>query len=282
VGLALASATFSLLAMLPKEDFLAWGWRIPFLASAILLGVSLFVRKSVDESPAFKAAKSAGSIERVPVVNLLKTQWRQIVLVFGLVAAITLGPYIYTIFIVSYATNQLGMQASVITGAAALASLVAAVTNPIFGHLSDRIGRRRVFMGGTVLSVITAFPFFWLVELRSPWITALAIIFQSGIVISMMGGVQGSLFSELFNTENRYSGFAFGREISSAVFAGFGPVLAVTLMNYADGKSWGIASMMVVVALISFVSTMMVPETSGANIQEPDGTGDKPTKVLPI
>ena len=265
-GLLAASATFSLLTLMPDDAFLAWGWRLPFLASIVLVGVGLFVRARIGETPAFEKTAARGSTERVPLIHVFRLEWRGLLAVAALIAAIQSGVYVYSVYAVTYATDQLGIAAPVAVGGVTISALVAVFAIPAFGALSDRVGRRPVYGGGALLSGLCAFPFFWLLGTKTTAGVWFAIALQAGVLVPMMAGVQGALFSELFRTRLRYSGFAIGRETSTAVFGGLAPFVSTAVVAATGGASWPVALFLMASCVLTLVAVAAIPETYQADV----------------
>ena len=267
-GLVLATGIFALVSSLPEDQFLAWGWRIPFLLSIILLGVGLYIRLAILESPTFRQAQESRTMARIPVVELLRSYPKQVLVAIGARFAPDIGFYVCGTFIVSYATAQLGVPSNLILGGVALAAAIELLTVPLFGALSDRVGRRLVYMGGAIFWVLLAFPFFWLVDTGVTPLIWLAIILAFAIGHSSMWSVAAALYSELFGTRVRYSGASLGYQLSITVGGGPAPFIATALVAWSGGSPWPVSMYLVVAALISLLSLYLAAETFQIDLSE--------------
>ncbi|WP_239014535.1 MFS transporter [Archangium violaceum] len=278
-GLLVANAVFSVFSRLPEEQFVAWGWRVPFLFSAVLIGIGVFIRHSVAESPAFRAHQaraattqaSASAGARIPALEALRTYPRQILLAMGARFAENGFFYIVTTFVLTYGTGQLKLERSTMLTAVLGATAVHLVVIPAFGALSDVLGRRPVYLGGAVGCAVLAFPFFWLIDTQSTGLIWLAITL--GIIAhAAMYGPQASFFSELFGTRVRYSGASLGYQLASVFAGGLSPLIATALLTESGGRSWPVSLYMVGLALITLVSVYLSAETFREHLTESSAT----------
>lgn len=259
-GLLVATAVFSGVSRLPEERFLAWGWRVPFLLSAVLIGMGVFIRLSVAESPVFRARKPQAAEASPPVFEALRTYPRQILLAMGARFAENGFFYIVTTFILTYCTERLHLPRSMVLNGVLVATSVHLVAIPTFGAASDRFGRRPVYLGGAVACGVLAFPFFWLVDTKETGLIWLAIVL--GIIAhAAMYGPQASFFSELFGTRVRYSAASLGYQLASVFAGGLSPVIATALLAQSGGKAWPISLYVVGLALVTLVSVYLSAET---------------------
>ena len=260
-GLLLATLVFNAFSSLPEKDFIAWGWRVPFLLGLLLLGIGLFIRLAVVESPVFLAMKAARpAAARPPIFEVLTKYRRNVLLAMGARFAENAFFYIFTVFVLSYATKQLDLPKATILNGVLLGSAVQLVCIPCFGALSDRVGRRPVYLGGAVFLALFAFPFFWLVDQKST-VAVWAAIVVGLIGHSAMYGPQAAFFSELFGTNVRYSGASLGYQLASPLAGGLAPLIATALLQWSGGQPWPIAVYLVVMALITIVSVWLAKET---------------------
>lgn len=268
LGLVLSSGALLLTTSLTTdEQFAAWGWRLPFLASLLLIALGLWIRLRLEETPAFDEATEDVAPDKAPLVTLVKTQWRSMLLVMGLVAAPLSFSHLYQVFALSYMAEQ-GYERSTGTLGLLVAGLVVMVTAPLAGIASDRFGRRPVLMVGAAYAIAFAFPFFALVDSGRPALAMLALALAQGGSVGIMFGVQGVILSELFSTASRYSGAAVSRELAAVVFGGFGPLIAVSLAASAGGASWPVGIYVVVLAAVTLVSAFLAPETYRDKLSE--------------
>ncbi|SES75701.1 MFS transporter [Stigmatella erecta] len=269
-GLLVANAVFSLFSSLPEDQFLSWGWRVPFLFSALLIGIGVFIRLGVAESPAFRAAHQQKSPEPrgLPVIEVLRTYPKQILLAMGARFAENGFFYIVTTFVLAYGTS-IGMERSAMLQAVLVATCVHLVAIPSFGALSDVLGRRPVYLGGAVGCALLAFPFFWLIDTKQTGAIWLAI--SMGIVAhAAMYGPQASFFSELFGTRVRYSGASLGYQLASVFAGGLSPLVATALLQATGNEPWSVSLYMVGLALITIVSVYLSAETFRETLETTD------------
>lgn len=256
-GLVLASLVLGAFMLLPKEDFLGWGWRIPFILGAVLMLVGLWLRRAITESPEFAAAIAARALEpeqerkRIPLVEALRTGRRGILITFAAKAAETCTFYLITVFALTLAKNGAGE--STARNGILVASVVAILTIGVFGVLADRIGTRTVYMAGAGFMVLFAFPFFWLAGAGSAWTLWTALIVGLAVAHSLMYAAQASYFSALFDTKVRFTGASLGYQLGAAIVGGFTPLIAAWLLIRSGGATWPVASYIAGVCLVSFL-----------------------------
>ncbi|MDP4025377.1 MFS transporter [Methylobacterium sp. NEAU 140] len=261
LGMLLASGAFWLVSQLPQEDFLSWGWRLPFLASIVMIAFGLYVRACIDETPVFeKVVERGGAKARNPILDSITKQPRNFFVVLGARLAENGFGYLFPVFGLSYAVNTLGFpkDATLFVLMSSYAVQIAATIG--FAALSDRIGRRPIYISGAVIGCLIAFPFFWLLESRS-FLASIGAFWLAQLAIGMMFGVQAAYFSELFGPARRFSGFAFARELGSLIAGGPAPALATALVSWASGSSWPVAIYAIVLGVITAVAVWMGPET---------------------
>jgi metabolite-proton symporter len=272
-GNLLATAVLALLASVQSDaDFLAWGWRIPFLLSGVLVVIGLWIRLSVSESPIFlEAQKNAPKLEKAPVLVLLRHNWREVLIAMGARFAENVSYYVITAFILVYVVTGLGLSKSVGLNAVLIASAVHLVTIPLWGHLSDRFGRRSIYLVGAVGMGVWIFAFFALLDTKDPVLITLAT--TVGLVLhGAMYGPQAAFFSELFGTRVRYSGASVGYQLASIAAGALAPLIATALLK-AYGSSFPIAVYVVITCVITVVAVVLARETRGADLEERDRVG---------
>lgn len=270
VGLLLSTGIFALnSALLTEDQFLSWGWRIPFLLSILVAGVGLFIRLRVQETPEFAQVEETHTQAQIPLLTVIRNSPKEVLLSAGLVVN-GVQSYILQVFVLSYVTQQLGLSTNVALTALLVAGAVAIFTCPFFGALSDRIGRRPVYIGGAAFQALFAFPLFWLLDAREPLLIGLAMVLGLAVGNAAVFGLQGSFLSEIFGTRTRYSGVVLGRELPTAIFGGTAPFVAVALTAWSGGDTWSISLYWLVFAIIMGVSAYMLPETFRRDLTEPE------------
>jgi MFS family permease len=262
VGNLLAAGAFALVSMLPRAEQLAWGWRLPFLASILLVGIGIYVRLRVTETSVFtEAVLNRGKVERNPATAALRMHPRNFMVVLGSRLAENGLGYLFPVFGLSYVINTLGVPRQEALSALMLAFGIELFTILGFAALSDKIGRKPVYMFGALSGVALAFPFFWMVGTKEwVWI-ALAFILARAWVTAAMFGPQAAYFAELFPPQRRFAGFAFARELGSLLAGGPAPFLATALVAWASGAWWPVAVYVVILSLLTAFAVYCGPET---------------------
>jgi metabolite-proton symporter len=262
IGLLLSTAMVQLMSVTTGPDFLTWGWRVPFLASLVLVGVGLYVRLRVLESPAFTAVKESQSVLRVPVLEAFRHQWREI-LTSAFVRMSEQAPfYLFVTFVLSYGTRQLGLSRTNLLTDTLIAAAIGLVSVPLFGYLSDLIGRRVMYGIGIVCTALYAFPYFGLLNTRQAGLVLLAIIL-SLLFHDMQYGPQAALIAESFGPNIRYSGAGIGYQLASVVAGGPAPLIAAAIVE-RTGSSTGISLYIVGCCVVSFVALLFMPRRGEA------------------
>jgi metabolite-proton symporter len=257
LGLVLSTAAFSAVGMLDDEAFLSWGWRVPFLLSSILIIVGLVVRLKLMESPVFAQLEANGNTARMPVKEAVTRHTGSIASAAGAFIIINSVFYLVTVLGLSWATTHLGIARGTFLGAVLAAAVIMCFTVPLFGALSDRLGRRPVFAAGTILVALFAFPLFAMIESGSTSLLFLGIIVMMGLGHPLMYGPQAALYSEMFPPEVRYSGASLGYQIGG-MLGGLVPLVASALLVTYDNASWPMAALLAVIALISLGSLLTI------------------------
>ncbi len=260
IGLVLATLSFALVTRLPEAEFLAWGWRIPFLVSIVLLALGTFVRARIDETPVFEAMRAAGKLSANPVGEAFVKNARTFWIAVGLKLSEVSWVYLLTVFVVVYATTRLSLPKQLMLDAVMYAALFELVTIPFFGWLSDRIGRRPLYIAGALFSMAFAFPLFWMLESKSAAIVFTAVIIAMNFGHGMMFGPESTYFPELFGARVRYSGASFGFQVAAALGGGFAPIIATALAGYFGGTT-GVSVMMIGLAAITLAAALAARET---------------------
>jgi metabolite-proton symporter len=264
-GLILAQLVFVLVGNgLSDEQFASWGWRLPFLFSIVLVGVGLYVRLSVEESPVFRALRAERARSTSPIVEVFRERPRALVVASVSFIANTAIGYVFLAYLLSYGTSVLKVSRNlmllvVIVGSVSwLVSIVAAAI------WSDRIGRRPVYLVGSVLLVLWSFPFFLLVDSRDTALMVIAVIVLT-IGLGASYGPQSALFAELFEARYRYSGASFSYAVGAVLGGGFAPLIA-TALQASTGTSLSVSAYMIAVGLVSLIAVWAMPETLGRDV----------------
>jgi MHS family shikimate/dehydroshikimate transporter-like MFS transporter len=262
LGMALGTASFFALAYLGDQQFMSWGWRIPFAASAALVVVGIFIRLRIDETPDFKRVLREGNVSRLPVLETIRRHPKD--LLIGLGARITEISWIYvlTIFGLSYAVTNLGLPRSLVLGAISLGAASELVTIPLFGHLSDHVGRRRIYLLGCVAAICLSFPIFWAIATRDPIIVVSAFVIGMSVGHGIMYGVQASFLSEMFPSNRRYSGASLGYQIAAPIGGGLVPLAAAAIVGLTHGATWPVSLLMILIASMTVLAVMAARETA--------------------
>jgi metabolite-proton symporter len=263
LGSLISAAVVALVSTLPKDQFAAWGWRVPFLLSVLLLGVGLFVRLKVVESPLFAAVKKDRAESRLPILDVLRRPKPVLLACCVGIGAFT-AQSLLTSYLIAYATG-IGYPRPQVLTALTVSAAVALVVLPCASTLSDRIGRRPVVLTGAVLSAATAFPVLALVDSKSSGSLILAVVIGHGISQSLMYGPLGALFSEMFGTEVRYTGASLGYQGATLVGAGFSPMIAGSLVA-SSGNGTPVALLLCGGSLITALTVWFVRETSRTSL----------------
>jgi metabolite-proton symporter len=263
-GLFLANLAVLAFSQMSGEQFLAWGWRVPFILSLLLVGVGLYIRLGILETPIFTKLVTERRIERTPVLEAIKLHWREIILSAVLRLAEQAPFYIFTAFIFSYGTGTLHTSQNFLLTAVLTASVVSFVSIPLFGYLSDRIGRKAMYMIGAAVTGVFGFVYFAMLN------TGLAAIIFLAIVISliphdMMYGPQAALIAENFTGRLRYSGCSLGYQLASVIAGGPAPLIATWLFGTYH-SSYAIAAYIACCAILTVIATALVTDYTGKDI----------------
>jgi MFS transporter, MHS family, shikimate and dehydroshikimate transport protein len=267
LGLVTSYGVFTLVtSMMPQTDFLAWGWRIPFLLSIVLLGVGWYVRARLPETPLFEDIKRRGAIAASPFFEMIFKNPRSFLIAVGLKISEVSWVYILTVFVVIYGTTTLQLPRQLLLNAVFLAALVEVITIPLFGWLADLWGRRNLYFLGTFFTVCFAFPLFWLLDTKNPQTIVLAVIIALSFGHGTMFGIQSAYFPELFGTRVRYTGASFGFQLSAAVGGGLSPIIATVLADYMGGTA-GVSLLLILLAVVTFIATLFARETKDESLR---------------
>lgn len=258
VGLLLGTLALSLMTLLPEAAFMSWGWRVPFILSAFLVIFGLWIRKGIEETPSFKKVQEKGEVAKIPFIETMRTHWKEVLIAVGAKVVETAPFYIFGTFIVSYATSQLGFSRTATLNAVTIATIVTTILIPIMGRLSDKVGRKKLYVGGTILMMLYAFPYFWLLHQGSVALLIVATILGLGIIWAPITAVLGTMFSEIFKSNVRYTGITLGYQIGAAVAGGTAPLVATALLATFNDSYVPVALYIILTAAISLIAVATV------------------------
>ena len=257
-GLLLSTLVFALAARLPEDQFYAWGWRIPFLLSVLLVGVGLIIRLRIIETPAFMRIKEARAEAQRPIVEVLRSHPKQVLLAMGARVADNGSFYVYTVFVLVYGTQKVGIDRQTVLNGILIGAACMLFAIPLFGALSDRLGRRPVYLFGAGVTALFAYPLFWLLDTGSTPLVWLALVVALVFAHAPMYGPQAAFLAELFGARVRYSGASLGAQLSTVVAGGLSPFIATLLLPYGRAAlAWYLVGM----ALITIAAVLLASET---------------------
>ena len=262
LGLLLALAVLNIVSLSGSPAwFNAIGWRIPFLLSIVLIGLGLWIRLGILETPVFARMLERRQVHQTPVLEVIRHHWRQIALTCLIRTGQQAPFYLFTTFLVSYGTSTLGFSRNFLFGTVLVASCVSLVTTPLFGHLSDRIGRKRMYVIGALTMMVFAFPYYAMLDTQIGAVVVLAVLLSLP-VHDMQYGPQAAFIAESFPAGIRYSGSSLGYQLASITSGGPAPLIAAWLIH-SFGTSMAVSAYLAIIAAISAVSAMILRDRSG-------------------
>jgi metabolite-proton symporter len=283
MGLILSTGAVRLTSSWTGDNFENWGWRIPFLFSIVLVGVGLYVRLRVLESPEFAAVRTEEKIVKQPLLEVIRTQPREI-LTSAFVRMSEQAPfYIFVTFVLTYGTEQLKFDRDDLLNDVLIAATIGLISVPLFGLLSDIIGRRLVYGAGIVLTAVFAFPYFGLLNTQRSGLVLLAIVL-SLVVHDLQYGPQAALIAENFGTNLRYSGAGLGYQLASVIAGGPAPLIATRILD-RTGSSTGISWYIVGCCVVAMAALLLMPHRAEAedkrviDLREADRVRARPSEV---
>lgn len=257
LGLMSSAGVVAILNYLPDKAFILWGWRVAFLLSAALVAIGVFVRLRILETPDFLTMQAERKTVRVPVIEMIRTAPRSILLTLGARYVEGAGFNIFGVFIIAYVVNSLHLTRGFALLGVVLSSAIMLPFILLYGQLADRIGVKRVFGTGCLLLAVTTAISFWLMQSygrSEPWVVLIAIIVPFSLVYPMIYGPESSLFASQFDTRIRYTGVSFAYQVSGIYASGLTPLIATSLLGANHGAPWYVVVYMVAVSLISFAA----------------------------
>jgi MFS family permease len=257
-GMVLANGALSVMSFASEEAFLSWGWRVPFMLSAALVFVGLYIRTGVLETPVFAKLREQGRVEKQPVLQVVKGHWRELVLTALLRSGQQTPFYIFTTYVLTYATQVLGMDRSLVLGFVMIQAIISTCAIPYFGHLSDVIGRRRITAIGCIVMLVFPFVYFGMLDTRITWLVFIAIAL--GLPSQdLQYGPQAAFIAERFPGTLRYSGASLGYQLASLTAGGPAPIIALYLYQTFQ-TSMAVAAYVSFTALVSLICVWMLKD----------------------
>ena len=265
-GLLLANLVYRPFSRLPEEAFLSWGWRVPFILSIVLVAVGLVIRVRILETPAFMRVKETRQEARQPILEVVARYPREVLLAMGARLAENGAFYLYTVFVLVYAAQHVHMNSSIVLSGLILAAAVEVAAIPIYGALSDRIGRRPIYLFGAIMTAVLAYPTFWMLDTGSAVLVRLALLLSLALSHAAMYAPQGAFFSELFGARVRYSGASLGVQLSSVLAGGLSPLIAISFLQHGYGRG-ALSLYLMGMAIVTIVAVFVASETMHQDIE---------------
>ncbi|WP_323122875.1 MFS transporter [Burkholderia alba] len=257
-GLILSSLAMAAVTRLPEDQLLSWGWRIPFLASIVLVVIGWVIRVSVPESPDFETVKAAGPPVKAPVLDVLKRQPRELLIILGARTAENTWFYLVVAFALAYAANQLKIPKADILNAITAGAVLSLFTMPFCGWLSDRIGQRTLFLIGLVIMCLFVAPFFAMLGTRHPALVWWAMVLGAGVVFPILYAPESQLFAAQFPAEIRYSGISLSVQLAGVLGGGVAPMIATALLAAGGGNPRYVVAYMVALGIVALICTSLM------------------------
>ena len=263
-GMVLANGALAAMTAISGEGFLTWGWRLPFLLSFVLVGIGFYIRTGILETPVFARIQSEGRVERTPVSQVLRRNWREVILTALLRSGQQTPFYIFTTYVLTYGTQVLGFSSGLLLNFVMLQALVSMLDIPLLGHISDLMGRRRMTAIGCCLMIVYPFVYFSLLDTRSVVLVFLAILIALPIQ-DLQYAPQAALIAESFPGRLRYSGASLGYQLASITAGGPAPLVALWLFQRYQTSS-AVAAYMSACAIVSLIALWLLPDRSSREL----------------
>ena len=254
-GLMLASIALGLVSLMPEQILFSWGWRLPFLASIVLLAIGWYIRVKVPESPDFEKIKEKAEEIKVPALQVFKNHPKELVTIIIVRAAENAWFYIASTFALAYTTTQLGIPRQNILFATICGGAMVMFMTPLCGHLSDKVGQRNMFMFGLILLALYCYPFFSMLNTKDPFLVWTAIVVAIGVVFPVMYAPQSQLFARQFPAEIRYSGISISVQFAGVLGGGLAPLIATKLLSIGQGSPHLISIYILSMAIVAIICT---------------------------
>ncbi len=263
IGVVLASVSALLITKLPEPALLSWGWRVPFAASGILVAVGLYLRYGIEETKIFRGSR----VSQLPAIEALQRHAKPILIVFFIELAQTSFFYLTAIYTLSYAARELGVARDTLAQAVLIANIFGFFLVPLFGALSDRVGRKPVYSVGLATATLAMLFFYNALATQNPVIITIAVVVTAGIIHPMMFGPEGSFFPELFPTNVRFSGVSIGKQFGTVLGGGIAPLIAASLFA-RYGTTTAISAYFVLLAIGGSVALVLAKETAKRSLDQ--------------
>ena len=275
VGVALSTGAFALVSLLPQDQFMSWGWRLPFLASIVLVVIGLVIRSRMEETLDFAEMKRTNTLSEKPVREAFTKTFRPMLVVAGLKFSESVFGFIILAFLLSYAVHHTDTHKSVMLWANLIAAIVSIGVFYVFGIISDHVGRRATFIFSAAVVMLSAFPMFWVVDTGVPLFIIPVMVILYNLGQGGTYGVEPAYFAELFPPNLRYSGISIATQVVTVVAGGLAPTIATLLLAATGGKPWAISLYVMVSGAITLVTALVARETAPKLVGEPmkDSTG---------
>jgi MFS family permease len=266
-GLLLANLVYRPFSRMSEDAFLSWGWRVPFLLSILLVAVGLIIRVRIVETPAFAKVKEMKQEAQQPILEVIRRYPKQVMVAMGARLAENGAFYLYTVFVLVYAAQHVHMSSGIVLGALILAAALELLTIPVYGALTDRIGRRPVYLFGAIMTAVLAYPIFRMLDSASPALVKLSLILGLLLSHAAMYAPQGAFFAELFGIRVRYSGASLGVQLSSVLAGGLSPLIATSFLQHGYGRG-ALSLYLIGMAAVTIVSVFVASETMHLEVSQ--------------